>query len=93
MTGCFTFRAGLFAGVRLGFALATVRFAALDTLGALPRLAAFPLGSFPRFCTFARFLLLAMIDPPCRDFGNSSAEYISNCKSVSNRGALNADNK
>jgi hypothetical protein len=35
----------------------------LDTLRALPRVAEFPLGSFPRFCTFARFLRLAMITP------------------------------
>jgi hypothetical protein len=47
VTGCFTFRAAFFTGVGLGFALATVRFA----------------GSFPRFCTFARFLPLAMIRP------------------------------
>jgi len=54
--------------VRLGLALATVRFVAfpradLDSLLALPRVAEFPLGSFPRFCTFDRFLRLAMIDP------------------------------
>jgi len=29
----------------------------------LPRLAEFPLSSFPRFCTFARFLRFAMIAP------------------------------
>jgi hypothetical protein len=50
-------------GVTGCFALATVRFAALATLRALPRLAVFPFGSFPRFCTFARFLPLAMIRP------------------------------
>jgi hypothetical protein len=32
-------------------------------LRALPREADFPFGSFPRFCAFARFLLLAMIRP------------------------------
>ena len=48
---------------RLGFTLATVRFAALATLRALPRFADFPLGSFPRFCTFDAFLRLAMIAP------------------------------
>jgi hypothetical protein len=69
-TGCFirSFHAAFFTGVRLGLALATVRFVAfprvdLDTLLALPRVAEFPLGSFPRFCTFDRFLRLAMIDP------------------------------
>jgi hypothetical protein len=31
---------------------------------ALLRLAGFPLAGFPRFCTFARFLRLAMIGPP-----------------------------
>jgi hypothetical protein len=63
VTGCFTFRAAFFTGVGLDFALATVRFAALATLRALPRLAVFPFGSFPRFCTFARFLPLAMTRP------------------------------
>jgi hypothetical protein len=64
-TGRFTFRAAFFTDARLGLALATVRFVAfaLDTLRALPRVAEFPLGSFPRFCTFARFLRLAMIAP------------------------------
>jgi hypothetical protein len=38
---------------RLGLALATVRFAALATLRALP----------PRFCTFDAFLRLAVIAP------------------------------
>jgi hypothetical protein len=62
--GCFTFRAAaFFNAARLGLALAAVRFVALATLRALPRLAEFPLGSFPRFCTFDRFLRLAMIDP------------------------------
>jgi hypothetical protein len=61
--GGFTFRTAFFAGARLGLALAAVRFAALATLRALPRVAVFPFGSFPRFCTFARFLLLAMIRP------------------------------
>jgi hypothetical protein len=60
-TGCFC--AAFFDGLGLGFALATVRCAALDTLRALPRLAAFPLGSFPRFCTFDCFLRFAMIAP------------------------------
>jgi hypothetical protein len=59
--GCFIRRAAFFTGVRLGLALATARFAALDTLRVLRRL--FPLGSFPRFCTFDRFLRLAMIVP------------------------------
>jgi hypothetical protein len=64
-----SFRAAFFTGVRLGLALATVRFVAfpradLDTLLALPRVAEFPLGSFPRFCTFDPFLRLAMIEPP-----------------------------
>ena len=69
--GCLirSFRAAFFTGVSLGLALATVRFVAfpradLDTLLALPRVAEFPLGSFPRFCTFDPFLRLAMIDPP-----------------------------
>jgi hypothetical protein len=57
--------------VRLGLALAAVRFVALATLRALPRLAEFPLGSFPRFCTFDRFLRLAMIDPPWLVFRNA----------------------
>ena len=63
--GCFTFRAVFFARARLGLALATVRFAAFARadLRALPRLAEFPLNSFPRFCTFARFLRFAMIAP------------------------------
>jgi hypothetical protein len=65
VTGCFTFRAAFFTGAGLGLALATVRFAfaALDTLGGLPRLAEFPFRSFARFCTFDAFLRLAMIDP------------------------------
>jgi hypothetical protein len=62
-TGCFTFRAAFFTGASLGLALATVRFAAFAILRALPRLAEFLLGSFPRFCTFDAFLRLAMIDP------------------------------
>jgi CheY-like chemotaxis protein len=65
-TGCFTFRAPFFTGARLGLVFATERFvsfAALATLRALPRLADFPLGSFPRFCTFDPFLRLAMIVP------------------------------
>ncbi len=62
-TGGFTFRAAFFTGAGLGLALATVRFAALATLRGLPRLADFPLGSFPRFCTFDCFLRLAMIRP------------------------------
>jgi hypothetical protein len=63
VTGGFTFRAAFFAGACLGFAFATVRFAAFATLRALPRLAEFPLRSFPRFCTFDRVLRLAMIAP------------------------------
>jgi hypothetical protein len=64
--GCFTFRATFFTDAGLGLALATVRFVAfalanLDTLRALPRLAA--LRSFARFCTFDAFLRLAMIAP------------------------------
>jgi hypothetical protein len=55
--------AAFFAGVRLGLALATARLAALATLRGLPRLADFPLGSFPRFCTFDFFLRLAIIVP------------------------------
>jgi hypothetical protein len=64
VTGWFTFRAAFFAGVRLGFALATVCFAGA-ALRALPRLAEFPLRNFARFCTFDAFLRLAMIDTPC----------------------------
>ena len=58
-----TFGAAFFTA-RLGLALAIVRFvafAALAALRALPRW--FPLGSFPRFCTFDAFLRLATIDP------------------------------
>jgi hypothetical protein len=44
-----TFCAAFFTGPGLGFALATARLAALATLRALPRLAVFPFGSFPRF--------------------------------------------
>ncbi|HEV2718237.1 MAG TPA: hypothetical protein VGU64_23430, partial [Terriglobales bacterium] len=47
-----------------GLAFATIvafPFAAFVTLRALPRLA--ELRCFARFCTFDRFLLLAMIDP------------------------------
>ena len=55
--------AASFDGLGLGLASATVRFAALDTLRALPRLTDLPLGSFPRFCTFDPFLRLAMIAP------------------------------
>jgi len=63
----FTFRATFFTDAGLGLALATVRFVAfpradLATFRALAR-AAVPLGSFPRFCTFDRFLRLAMIAP------------------------------
>jgi len=59
--------AGFFTVARLGLALATVRFVAfalpdLDALRALPRLA--DLRSFARFCTFDRFLGLAMIAIP-----------------------------
>jgi hypothetical protein len=65
VTGCFTFRAAFFTGAGLGLALATVRFGdfARADLLPLPRLADFPLGSFPRFCTFDAFLRLAMIAP------------------------------
>ena len=59
---------GFFTVARLGLALATFRFVAFAladfaTLRALPRLAEFPLRSFARFCTFDRFLRLAMIAP------------------------------
>jgi hypothetical protein len=69
VTDCFTFRTAFFTGACLGLAVAAVRFVAfpladLDTLRALPRVADFLLGSFPRFCTFDAFLRLAMIDPP-----------------------------
>ena len=67
-TGCFTFRTSVRLGLGLGLALATVRFAALDTLRALPRLAEFPLGNFPRFCTFDRFLRFATISTPLSEF-------------------------
>jgi hypothetical protein len=62
-TGCFSRRAAFFTGARLGLALATVRFLVADfaTFRGLPRLAEFPLRSFARFCTFDRFLRLAMI--------------------------------
>src|SRR6516225_11768347 len=60
-TGCFTFPAAFLTGARLGLALATVF--ACAALRALPRLAEFPLRSFPRFCTFDPFLRLAMIVP------------------------------
>jgi len=55
-------RAAFFTGARLGLALATVRLAGA-AFRALRSLAEAPLGSFPRFCTFDRFLRLAMIDP------------------------------
>ena len=69
VTGGFTFRAAFFTATCLGLAVAAVRFVAfplvdLDTLRALPRVADFLLGIFPRFCTFDAFLRLAMIDPP-----------------------------
>jgi hypothetical protein len=60
VTGRFTFRATFFAGMRLGLALATVRFAALR---ALPLLGEFRFGSFPRFCAFDCFLRLAITVP------------------------------
>jgi len=63
-TGCCTFRAAFFTGAGLGLALVAVRFAALATLRALPRLVEFALRSFARLCTFDPFLRLAMIDPP-----------------------------
>jgi hypothetical protein len=58
-----SFCAAFFTGAGLGLALGAVRFAALDTLRPLPRLAEFPLRSFARFCTFDAFLRLAMITP------------------------------
>jgi hypothetical protein len=60
---CFTFRALFSAAACLGLVLPTVRFVAFANLRGLPRAADFPFGSFPRFCTFARFLLLATIAP------------------------------
>jgi hypothetical protein len=60
-TGCFTFRAAFFTGVRLGLALATVL--AWAVLRALPRFAEFLLRSLARLCTFDPFLRLAMIRP------------------------------
>jgi hypothetical protein len=68
VTGGFTFRAAFFTGACLGLAVAAVRFVAfpladLDTLRALPRVADFLLGSFPRFCNFDAFLRLVMIAP------------------------------
>ena len=68
VTGRFTFGAAFFTAAGLGLALATVRFVAfafadLDALRALPRLAEVPLRNFARFCTFDRFLRLAMIAP------------------------------
>ena len=62
--GCFSRRAVFFPVARfLGLALATVRFivAAFATLRALRRFAEVPLRNFARFCTFDRFLRLAMI--------------------------------
>jgi hypothetical protein len=58
VTGCFALRATFFTGVRLGFAFATVRFAAFDGLRALACAVALLL-----FCAFNPFLRLAMIDP------------------------------
>ena len=58
-----------FAGVRLGLALATTRFAVLATLRALLRLAEIALRSLARRCSLARlrifdpFLRLAMVRP------------------------------
>jgi hypothetical protein len=60
-TGCFTFRAAFFTGVRLGLALATVLACAV--LRALPRFAEFLFRSLARLCTFVPFLRLAMIAP------------------------------
>jgi hypothetical protein len=64
-TGCLIRRAAFFTGVRLGLALAAVRFVAFAAfaLRALPRIAVFALRSFARFCTFDFFLRLAMITP------------------------------
>ena len=61
--GCFTFRVAFFTGAGLGLALAAVRFAALATLRALPRLAGFALRSVVLLCTFDPLLRLAIIDP------------------------------
>ncbi len=65
-TGGFTFRAAFFTGARLAFALATTRFAALDTLRGLPRLAELPFRNLARLFTFDPFLRLAVIVPRCR---------------------------
>jgi len=64
-TCCFirSFRVAFFTGARLGLALATVRFAALAALRTLAREADFPLGSFPRLCTFDPRLRLATVAP------------------------------
>jgi hypothetical protein len=59
-TGCFTFRAAFFTGVRLGLALATARFAVLAILRALLRLAEIALRSLARRCNLAR---LRIFDP------------------------------
>ena len=59
--GSFTFRTTFFTDGRLGLTLATLF--ACAAFRALPRLGEVRFGSFPRFCTFDRFLRLAMIDP------------------------------
>ena len=66
-TGFFIPGTAFFAAARLGLAFATIRLAAFTRrdLRAFPRLAEFPLGSFPRFCTFDFFLRLGMIGPGC----------------------------
>jgi len=62
-TGATILRAAFFTGARFGLALAIVRFAAFAAfaLRALPRVAEFPLRGLACFCTFDRFLRLAMI--------------------------------
>jgi transcriptional regulator with XRE-family HTH domain len=59
--GFFIRGAGFFAGARLVLALATIF--ACARLSALTRFAELALRGFARFCTFALFLRLAMIDP------------------------------
>jgi hypothetical protein len=64
--GLFDPPAAFFTGARFGLVLATVCFAAFarENLRAFPRVAEFPLRSFPRFCTFDFFLRLASGQPP-----------------------------
>ena len=63
-TGRLIRRAAFFIGARFGLAFATVRLVAFAraALRALPRLVELPLRGFARFCTFDRFLRLAVID-------------------------------